>query len=301
MPLDIMIPYWGDVALMLKMVESVMKQDNPDWLLTVVDDAYPDSAVRERLEVIGDPRITYVRKDVNEGITKNFRTCALLATQELVVIPGSDDLLLPNFVDVVLAAGRRFPEADIIQPGVQVIDEDDRVVSTLVDTVKRRLVMPRTREAVTLGGEQLAASLLRADWLYWPSLVFRRERLVATPFREEFAVIQDLALVIDMVCAGATLLIEPTTCFSYRRHSGSASSIALLDGTRFAGEREYFLLAARQADGLGWGKARRAALRHWTSRMHALTLLPDAVRRPGGVPWALVRHAMRPLRLAAER
>ena len=43
------------------------------------------------------------------------------------------------------------------------------------------------------------------------------------------------------------------------------------------GERQYFIMAARQMDELGWDSAARAARRHLTSRLHALTLIPRAV------------------------
>lgn len=289
-----MLPFWGDPAMMRETVESVLRQTNDDWLLTVVDDAYPDPSVKEYFDALTDPRVTYVRKDVNEGITANFATCAQIATQDMVAIVGCDDVLLPNYVDTVLRAHRDFPEADIIQPGVQVIDESGAVVTTLVDSVKRRLMMPRVSEPTLLTGEPLATSLLRADWLYWPSLVFRRERLVATSFRDEFSLIQDLALIIDMICAGATLLVEPTLCFSYRRHGSSASSAALLDGVRFDGERRYFAVAAGEMSRRGWRRARRAARLHMTSRLHAVVLLPQAVSRKEGSPKALLRHAFGP-------
>ena len=42
MPLDIFVPFWGDPAMLRETVESVLAQSNDQWLLTVVDDAYPD-------------------------------------------------------------------------------------------------------------------------------------------------------------------------------------------------------------------------------------------------------------------
>ena len=45
MPLDIFIPYWGDPDYLKQTVESVRRQTSPDWLLTVIDDAYPDPEV----------------------------------------------------------------------------------------------------------------------------------------------------------------------------------------------------------------------------------------------------------------
>ena len=295
MPLDILVPFWGEPALLRATVQSVLAQRNDDWLLTVVDDAYPDESVAAWFAELDDPRVTYVRNEQNQGITENYRTCVTLATQDVVVLLGCDDVLLPNYVDVVLAAAAAFPTVDIIQPGVEVIDENGTVVSTLADSVKQRLMMPRTRRPRVLSGEDLAASLLRADWLYWPSLAFRRELLVSTPFRDGMPIIQDLALVIDVVCAGGQMLLEPTLCFQYRRHTASASSAKALDGSRFRGERDYFRQAGDQVAQLGWRRAERAARTHLTSRLHALTLVPQAItsKRPGALS-TLLRHAFRP-------
>lgn len=278
MALDIFIPYWGDVAFMKEAINSVLNQRNGNWLLTIVDDAYPGDAIQEYVASVNDSRIKYIRKETNEGITENFRTCVSLATQDVLVVVGCDDALLPNFVDVVLNAHESFPEAWIIQPGVQVIDDAGRNTTPLTDIVKNRLVKPRGNGPRLVAGEPLAVSLLHGDWLYWPSLAFRRDRIRDFDFRDGLPVIQDLGLVIDMVLEGAVLLIEPEVCFAYRRHSSSASAAKLLDGSRFDGEREYFELASRLCDEKGWRKASQAARLRLTSRAHALLFLPLALR-----------------------
>jgi glycosyltransferase involved in cell wall biosynthesis len=292
MALDIFIPYWGDVNYMKQAVDSVLAQSNPDWRLTVVDDAYPSDDVRLYVEGIGDARITYIRKESNEGITENFRTCVRLASQDVLVVMGCDDVLLPNFVDGVLRAHVEFPEASIIQPGVQVIDEDGAPSVPLVDIVKQRLLKPRGTGPLLLGGERLAASLLHGDWLYWPSLAFRRDRIRDYDFRDGFPVIQDLALVMDMVLGGAKLLVVPEICFEYRRHTSSASAAKLVDGSRFVGERDFFDLAAALCRAKGWHKAARAARLRLTSRAHALLFVADAVRQGAvGTLGILLRHS----------
>jgi len=294
--LDILVPFWGDPELLRETVRSVLAQGNPDWLLTVVDDAYPDPSVAQWFAALDDERVRYVRHETNLGITDNYRSCLALATQDVMVFLGCDDLLLPGYVDVVLAAHRRFPEAAVIQPGVRVVDGHGQVVRTLADEVKQRLVRPprgSSDGAVLLGGEALVTSLLHGDWLYWPSLVFRTHALREVDFRDGFPVTQDLALVIDLVCRGEQLVFEPMVCFHYRRHRASASSTALVDGTRFAAERAYFALAARQCRELGWSRAARAARWRVTSRLHALTLAPGAMaaRRWSGLP-VLGRHVL---------
>jgi hypothetical protein len=287
-----MVPYWGDPELLRATVRSVLAQSDDRWRLTVLDDAYPDPWAGEYLASLGDPRVRYVRNESNQGVAASFARCVELSGLEAVVICGCDDLLGPHYVATVLEALDAHPGADLVQPGVAVVGADGQPARTLADTVKQRLIRPRGEGTRELEGERLVTSLLHGDWLYWPSLAFRRDVLVRTPFRTEFSVALDLALVVDLVCAGSRLVVVPTTCFTYRRHAASVSSVELLDGARFAGEREYFALARTIVSALGWRRAARAARLHVTSRLHALTLLPAAVRRaPRAVP-ALLRHAV---------
>lgn len=290
--LEIFIPFWGDPALLYATVESVRAQDDPHWTVTVVDDAYPDPAVAEHFAAEDDPRIHYRRNERNLGIAANFQRCLELASGDAVMFLGSDDLLEPGFVSRVRALLTAFPQADIFQPGVRVIDADGDPVSPLGDRVKGWLA-PSVREPVLLSGEELAVSLLRGNWLYWPSLVFRTARVKQHAFRPDLPIILDLALVIDLVTDGASLVLDPTTTFAYRRHASSLSGATLRDGTRFAQDRRYFAEAAEQMQRVGWARARRAARLRWTSRLHALTLVPEAARaRDAASLRQAVRHAV---------
>jgi glycosyltransferase involved in cell wall biosynthesis len=102
MRLDIMVPYWGDPAFMKETVNSVLAQDCPDWRLTVIDDAYPDPEIGQWMAQLNDPRITYVRNESNAGVVNNYRKCRAMATGELMMFMGCDDVLLPNYVSTVL-------------------------------------------------------------------------------------------------------------------------------------------------------------------------------------------------------
>ena len=50
--------------------------------------------------------------------------------------------------------------------------------------------------------------------------------------------------------------------------------MARLEGTRFEEERGYYKTMAAEMDELGWKKAARVARIRFSSRAHALTLLP---------------------------
>jgi glycosyltransferase involved in cell wall biosynthesis len=293
--LDILVPYWGDPDLMRETVESVFAQVRDDWRLLVVDDAYPDPQITQWLSGVDDTRVTVVRHEANVGITANYRECLARATQDHIVFLGCDDVLLPNYVGVVLDAFAAVPDAVMVQPGVRVVDETGTPSAGLADTVKQRLLRPRGAGRTVLSGEPLATSLLNGNWLYWPSIAFRRNAVQGIGFRVELPIIQDFALEIDLVAAGGTLVVDSTECFLYRRHAGSASSTTLVDGTRFADERAYYAMAVEQMRALGWNRAERAARARLTSRAHALSLLPGVLaRRQWSAARQLGRHAVAP-------
>jgi glycosyltransferase involved in cell wall biosynthesis len=290
--LHLLVAYWGDARLLDLTLASVLAQTDPRWQVTVIDDAYPDPTAQRTWADHPDDRITYLRNDTNLGVAGNFEKARRLADGPLVAFLGCDDLLHPSYVAEVRRVHASHPAADNIQPGVEVIDEQGRPADGMTERIKRAL-MPRGPGPRELGGEELATSLLRGNWLYWPSLVFTREALARVSFRADLPTILDLALVLDLVVDGARLVVDPSVCFSYRRHAASASSAGLHTGDRFAEDRRFFAETAARLQRIGWPRAARAARRRWVSRLHALTLAPGAVRaRSTGQLREVARHAL---------
>lgn len=272
MELDICVPYWGDPATFIDTIASVRAQTDPRWRLTVIDDCYPDTRVAEHIDSLSDPRISYRRNERNVGITENFRRAVEAAIGSHVVVLGSDDLLLPTYVAHIRSVIADHPDVDVIQPGVDVIDGDGKPARSLTDLVKQRLLTPRGPQ--TIHGEEMAASLLRGNWLYWPSLALRVEAARAAGFRDGLPIILDLAMLIDIAFAGGSLRYTDDVCFAYRRHSGSLSQRTLRDGTRFDDELHFYRGVERDAAARGWVRARRAARLRLMSRLHAIAQLP---------------------------
>jgi glycosyltransferase involved in cell wall biosynthesis len=291
---DVMLPHYGRLDLVQATIRSVLAQDDPNWRLTILDDTgeSADGALADWCAGLDDKRVQYRLNPRNLGINRNFQQCVDLVEHDLAVLVGNDDLMLPGYIGTVRRAHAAHPEAAIIQPGVEVVGADGAPARSLVDLGKRWVYAPRVSEATVFAGQELAVSLLRGNWLYFPSICWRSEPLRRTGFREGVDVVQDLALVLDLVLDGESLLVEPTTCFQYRRHDASVSSAHAADGRRFAEERAFFLEMADRMAARGWPRAARAARRHLSSRINALTRLPGAARHGGlGGVRALARHA----------
>lgn len=286
MTVDVLFPYYGDVELMKLAVRSVLNQEYTDFRLVVVDDGYPDDSIPGWFEALGDDRVSYERNDRNLGANGNYRKCLGKVTNDLVVVMGADDVMLPNYLGWLVDRAARYPRAGIFQPGVFVIDERGAPSNTLVERVKA-CYRPKGRGVRLLAGQETAVSLLRGDWLYFPSLGWRAEAMLRHSFRPEYNVVQDLALVLDIVMTGGALLLDDVAAFQYRRHSGSDSSWRALEGTRFGEERAFFQQMAGEMAALGWQRAARVARLHVSSRLHAAALLPKAAARRN---WAGVRN-----------
>lgn len=298
MTIDVMLPYYGDVAMMKAAVDSILRQEDRDFRLTIVDDGYPDESLPAYFDglVAADERVRYFRNEKNLGANGNYRKCLDLIDHEYTVIMGADDIMLPNYI-ATIRKGFATAAVDIVQPGVEVIDEHGVVYKPLGDKVKdflRARTVGESSEAI-LSGEPIAKSLITGDWLYFPSVAWRSSAIKGHSFRQQYDVVQDLALAMDIIMGGGKMLVSSTVCFQYRRHRESDSSIRALDGRRFAEERAFFDECVRDFRRLNWNDAAQAARLHISSRLHALTLAPKVVEKrmwPG--LRKLMAHAVRP-------
>lgn len=274
--IDVALPYYGDVDLMKQAVRCVLNQEYQHWRLLVVDDGFPEPEPSSWFGGIDDPRVHYQRNTTNLGANANYRKCLTLVEAPVVVVFGADDLMLPNFLETIVKSFAAYPQSSVVQVGVQVVDDRNQVVRPLADRVKA-LYAPKVTGPTLMSGEALAVSLLRGNWTYFPSLAWKTKTITGIGFREGLNVTQDLALLLDTVRNGGSMVLDPTPAFLYRRHPASDSSVKALDGRRFDEERELFRVEAAKFTTLGWTSAARAARLHLTSRLNALSLLPTAL------------------------
>ncbi len=264
-----------------------------DWRLTVVDDCYPDTSVGSAANAIGDPRIRYLRNETNLGITDNYRRCLELAEREWIVFLGCDDLLRPDYVGTIRSRRAR-PGRRRHRPAGRRRRRRARL---------RRQAPGRPGEATRLRAahdrpdDAGRGAARRHPCCAATGCTGPRWRSGPRPCADNSSSTAFLSSRTSPSCwtwslDGSQLLVVPDKVFGYRRHASSASSATIVDGGRFAGERAYFDIAARQCDAHGWPRAARAARAHLASRMHAAIQLPAAARtRSADSARALARHA----------
>ena len=290
MALDIALPFYGDVAFMKQTVQSILNQSDPNWRLVVVDDGYPDDTIPSWFESLKDERIEYQRNVNNLGANGNFQKCLGLVSADYCLVMGADDLLEPNFVERINELISSNPGISMIHPGVKVIDENNEMISTRSDQVKKTIRESQSISTV-LSGEPLAKSLMKGNWMYFPSIVWKTKTIQEIGFRPGFHVCQDLGLAMDLIMQGGEMALIEDEIFRYRRHQESDSSVKAINGERFKDEKHFFTVMAKDLKRMGWNSASKAARLHSTSRLHAASLIPACIARKQN-PLPLIKHAL---------
>jgi glycosyltransferase involved in cell wall biosynthesis len=290
MALDIALPFYGDVAFMKQTVQSILNQSDPNWRLVVVDDGYPDDTIPSWFESLKDERIEYQRNVKNLGANGNFQKCLGLLSAEYCLVMGADDLLEPNFVERINELISSNPGISMIHPGVKVIDENNEMISTRSDQVKKTIRESQSSSTV-LSGEPLAKSLMKGNWMYFPSIVWKTKTIQEIGFRPGFHVCQDLGLAMDLIMQGGEMALIEDEIFRYRLHQESDSSVKAINGERFKDEKHFFKVMSSDLKNIGWSSAAIAARLHSTSRLHAASLIPACIARKQN-PLPLIKHVL---------
>src|SRR4051812_46145016 len=94
-------------------VESVLRQDDPDWELVVSDNDSEDD-IAGYVASLGDDRVRYVRTDSFVPVTENWNNALRHSTGDYIVMLGDDDALLPGYFAAMRRHIERFGAPDAV-------------------------------------------------------------------------------------------------------------------------------------------------------------------------------------------
>jgi len=100
---SIVIPFYNAGAYLGDCLRSVLAQDNASWEAIVVDDGSTEGDAEAIVAAFRDPRIHFVRHEVNRGLGAARNTGFETANAPLVLPLDADDLIAPSFLSRLLA------------------------------------------------------------------------------------------------------------------------------------------------------------------------------------------------------
>jgi glycosyltransferase involved in cell wall biosynthesis len=292
------IPYYDNPGYLAEAVASIRAQTVDDWELMVVDDCGPQPA-RELVESLGDPRVSYVRNEVNLGLSGNWNECVRLAKAPWVTLVHADDRLLPRYAERVLAAAQARPGLAALFTDTVTIGATGEPATTAADFAKR--FFPRPGHDHDLNGDEATSVLLAGNYILCPTLCLNRERVGPAPFDTRWRFVPDWAFTVGLLLDDETLHSVREPLLEYRRHASSQTSLQTVDATRFVEEITFLEEMAERAARRGWSASERAARRRVSVRGHlAQKALVDVARGRLGAARAKGRILYRDLRRGAH-
>lgn len=274
MPLTFTIPFYRQVAYLQRAVESVRGQTSSDWELIISADGGLVSQAEEYVRSLADSRIRYVSTDHPVGMVGNWNRCLELAKGEFVTLLHDDDELEPDYAARMQQVAREFPQAAAFFCRTKIIDERGNERFSFPDYYKSFL-RPAGNKSVVLSGESAAAALMRGNFIFCPTLMFRREMLGQRRFDSRWRMVQDLDFIVRLLLDDHPLVQVPDVLYRYRRHRENATESYTADMSRF--DEEWSLLQELSAEfhAHGWEQAAGIAAR---GRIIQLNLLYTALR-----------------------
>lgn len=217
-------------------LRGIFAQTFSDFELVAVDDASTDATARI-LQASGDPRVRYVRNDVNVGQVPSLIRGTALCRGELVARIDGDDVCEPQRLAAQVQFLDERPHLAGCATWTTEVDEHDNVVGAVEPCGEPDYV--RWHMGHTLR-------------LYHPTMTLRRKAVVdAGGYDAAYPATEDYELWTRLVAAGRKLGVVEQRLVRYRRRSGSISdtnrerqkSVGRRISTRYVGQ-----LLGRPAD-----------------------------------------------------
>jgi glycosyltransferase involved in cell wall biosynthesis len=113
---SVLLPTRNRLGLLRLAIETVRRQDDPDWEI-VVSDNDSDEDVAGYVATLADDRIRCVRTERFVPVTENWNNALVHSSGRYVVMLGDDDGLMPGYVARVRELDTRFGRPDVVYSG----------------------------------------------------------------------------------------------------------------------------------------------------------------------------------------
>jgi glycosyltransferase involved in cell wall biosynthesis len=155
---SVIIPAYNQSRYLSQAVSSVLAQSMGDWEALIVDDGSTDNT-GEVARSFSDPRIRYIYQE-NRGLSGARNTGIRNSAASYISFLDSDDLFLPQKLELLLGEMERHPEIGLAAGQAIPVNEEGRVVGKTFSTP-----LPERGERLLLGNPlHVGSVLLRREW-----------------------------------------------------------------------------------------------------------------------------------------
>lgn len=275
--LTICIPlYKSNISYVKQAVDSVLGQTSTDWELVLVDGSpEPLLAVREWATSLGNTSIRYMFNDNDTSMAGNWNFAYDIAQTELVTLLHDDDFLHKDYVGDILELSLNEPVCSGYFCGANIVNSNGDLSKTVADSVKQ-VLMPK-KEVLIVEGDEGLASILKANFIFCPSICYRKSQLQDKPFSSDWKMVTDLDFYQKTIHGGGAFVGLRKKLYFYRRHDENQTSKLTQSLERFTEECDIYTMIAEQYCKSQWPCSVKAARSKSMIKLHVLYQLLKSI------------------------
>ena len=228
MPLvSILMPIYNTAPFLREAVDSMLSQTFTDFELIALNDCSPDNA-EEILNGYSDPRIVRYRGEKNVGLSNILNVGMEMARGRYIARMDSDDISLPNRLQVQVDYLEHHPKIDLASVGMQLFGAKNEV-----------WIRDPNPENVKINA-LFFSPVLHASSM-WRKESFEKNGL---RFRQEMVPAEDYDMWTRALVHGLKLVNMPEVLYQYRIYPSQATGQTDKINTKTAEVRENYLRSA---------------------------------------------------------
>ena len=191
MPLvSVVMPSYNHHRFIADSIESVLQQDFEDFELIIVDDASTDASTDTiaRYEA-ADPRIRFIAHEANSGISRTLNDGIDAAKGKFIATASSDDVWTTDKLTKQLDAVAHNDDLVVWSEG-ELIGDKGQVLGRNFTEMHKATLRKKSGD--------IFQELLMGNYIFGPTLFFKRSNLGAIRFDEELAFMNDHKFVLEL-------------------------------------------------------------------------------------------------------
>ena len=200
------MPIYNTAPYLREAMDSMLSQTFTDFELIVLDDCSPDDS-EAILDSYTDPRIVRYKGEKNEGLSNVLNVGIGMARGKYIARMDSDDISMPNRLQVQVDYLETHPEIDLVSVGMQLFGARE-------ETWVRELNSEKVKITALFHSPVLHASSV------WRKDSFENQGL---RFRQEMVPAEDYDLWTRALVKGLKLVNLPDVLYQYRMHPSQAT------------------------------------------------------------------------------
>jgi len=279
--IGILVPFFANDGYLTQLLDSLLSQTCPDWFALIIDDSGKTNGVGALVARYGEPRFAIIKNETNLGLSRcwnlGLKSLSNYGEFSVLAVVHADDELTPSYVQSVLDAHERYPDAVAVHTAVSVIGNSGRLRFSIEDIVKRIVRPGNGRTAMLSQGDKGLARVLQGNFIFCPTLSFKRSVVKFPFFLDDWKQVLDLELTSRLLLNGGKIVGLKKRLYRYRRHGANITVQQGSTGLRFLEEITLYQNLRKQCREAGFVKSEKAASKMSMIRLHCWFMLAKSV------------------------